>query len=62
MVTLHNMLTYSTICKTEQNSDRQIAAFITARFLGVLKGWWDHYLQPAQKLKILGTVKIENNQ
>ncbi|KAG5570730.1 hypothetical protein H5410_060496 [Solanum commersonii] len=38
--TVHRMLVYSTICKTNNNSDKTIADMITAGFTGQLKGRW----------------------
>ncbi|KAG5580726.1 hypothetical protein H5410_051353 [Solanum commersonii] len=37
--TVHRMLMYNTICKTNKNSDKTIADMITAGFSGQLKGW-----------------------
>lgn len=37
---------YSTICRTTDYLDMQIAEFITVGFSSQIKGWWDHYLTP----------------
>ncbi|KAG5632672.1 hypothetical protein H5410_004389 [Solanum commersonii] len=42
--TFHQMLMYSTIYKTNKNSDKTIADMLTAGFTGQLKRWWDNYL------------------
>ncbi|KAH0652525.1 hypothetical protein KY289_030203 [Solanum tuberosum] len=60
--TVHRMLMYSTICKTNKNSDKTIADMITARFTGKLKGWWDNYLNQDQRDKVLQAVKQEGEQ
>lgn len=46
LTTLHNMLMYSTICGTTDNSDRQIA---------------DHHITPIQIIKVLNSVNIDPN-
>ncbi|KAG5632038.1 hypothetical protein H5410_003755 [Solanum commersonii] len=51
--TVHRMLMYSTICKTNKNSDKTIADMITADFTGQLKGWWDNYLNQEQRDRVL---------
>ncbi|CAL5212221.1 unnamed protein product [Lathyrus oleraceus] len=56
--TIHRMIMYSTVCKQHGNSDSSIASFITAGFVGQLRGWWDHYLTESQKLEILNHKKI----
>ncbi|KAG5573220.1 hypothetical protein H5410_062986 [Solanum commersonii] len=60
--TVHRMLMYSTICKTNKNSDRTIADMITAGFTGQLKGWWDNYLNQTQRDTVLMAVKQEGDQ
>ncbi|KAG5609780.1 hypothetical protein H5410_021061 [Solanum commersonii] len=60
--TVHRMLMYSTICKTNKNSDKTIADMITAGFIGQLKGWWDNYLNQEQRDKVLQAVKLEGEQ
>ncbi|KAG5579249.1 hypothetical protein H5410_049876 [Solanum commersonii] len=60
--TVHRMLMYSTICKTNKNSDKTIADMITAGFTGQLKGWWDNYLNQTQRDTILMAVKQEGDQ
>ena len=40
---IHRMLMYSTICKTNGNTDKNVAKMIVAGFTGQLKGWWDNY-------------------
>ncbi|KAG5569936.1 hypothetical protein H5410_059702 [Solanum commersonii] len=60
--TVHRMLMYSTICKTNKNSDRTIADMITAGFTGQLKGWWDNYLNQTQRDTILMAVKQEGDR
>jgi hypothetical protein len=52
------MLMYSTICKQHGNSDSNIAAFITTGFVGQLRGWWDFYLNDAQRKEILSHRKL----
>ncbi|KAG5619582.1 hypothetical protein H5410_004800 [Solanum commersonii] len=47
------MLMYSTICKTNKNSDKTIVDMKTAGFTGQLKGWWDNYLNHDQRDKVL---------
>ncbi|KAG5573152.1 hypothetical protein H5410_062918 [Solanum commersonii] len=56
------MLMYSTICKTNKNSDKTIADMITAGFTGQLKGWWDNYLNQTQRDTVLMAVKQEGDQ
>jgi hypothetical protein len=51
------MIMYSTVCKQKGNSDSSIASFITTGFIGQLRGWWDHYLQEAQR-KVLTHKKL----
>lgn len=58
----HRILMYSTVGRHNGNTDKNIAAFLTCRFTGTLKGWWDNYLTSEQKNKILNAVKLENNQ
>ncbi|KAG5595777.1 hypothetical protein H5410_037009, partial [Solanum commersonii] len=60
--TVHRMLMYSTICKTNKNSDKTIADMITAGFTGQLKGWWDNYLNQEQRDRVLLAVKQEGDQ
>ncbi|KAG5630149.1 hypothetical protein H5410_001866 [Solanum commersonii] len=60
--TVHRMLMYSTICKTNKNSDKTITDMITAGFIGQLKGWWDNYLSQDQRDKVLLLVKQEGEQ
>ncbi|KAG5619545.1 hypothetical protein H5410_004763 [Solanum commersonii] len=60
--TVHRMLMYSTICKTNKNSDKTIADMIKSSFIGQLKGWWDNYLNQEQRDKILQAVKQEGEQ
>ncbi|KAG5574008.1 hypothetical protein H5410_063774 [Solanum commersonii] len=60
--TVHRMLMYSTICKTNKNSDKSIADMITAGFTGQLKGWWDNYLNQTQRDIVLLAVKQEGDQ
>ncbi|KAG5589384.1 hypothetical protein H5410_039898 [Solanum commersonii] len=60
--TVHRMLMYSTICKTNKNSDKTIADMITTGFTGQLKGWWDNYLNQAQRDIVLMAVKQEGDQ
>ncbi|KAG5599574.1 hypothetical protein H5410_030944, partial [Solanum commersonii] len=55
--TVHRMLMYSTICKTNKNSDKTIADMITAGFTGQLRGWWDNYLNQEQRDRVLLAVK-----
>ncbi|KAG5577385.1 hypothetical protein H5410_057519 [Solanum commersonii] len=57
--TVHRMLMYSTICKTNKNSDKTIVDMITVGFTVQLKGWWDNYLNQDQRDKILQAVKLE---
>ncbi|CAK8565192.1 unnamed protein product [Lathyrus sativus] len=49
---------YSTVCKQNRNSDRDIATFISTGFVGQLRGWWDHYLTDSQKKDILVSKKM----
>ncbi|KAG5579689.1 hypothetical protein H5410_050316 [Solanum commersonii] len=56
------MLMYSTIYKTNKNSDKIIADMITTGFTGQLKGWWDNYLNQDQRDKVLMAVKQEGEQ
>ncbi|KAG5585430.1 hypothetical protein H5410_045864 [Solanum commersonii] len=56
------MLMYSTICKTNKNSDKTIADMIIAGFTGQLKGWWDNYLNQEQRDKVLLAIKQEGEQ
>jgi len=60
--TVHRMLMYSTICKTNKNSDKTIVDMITTGFTGQLKGWWDNYLNQDQRDKVLMAVKQEGEQ
>ncbi|KAG5619157.1 hypothetical protein H5410_018981 [Solanum commersonii] len=46
----------------DKNSDKIIVNMITAEFTGQLKGWWDNYLNPEQRDKILQAVKQEGVQ
>ena len=39
------------------NSDFHVVGVLVIRFLGLLKGWWDHYLSPTDKEYILNTKK-----
>ncbi|KAG5632679.1 hypothetical protein H5410_004396 [Solanum commersonii] len=55
--TIYRMLMYSTICKTNKNSDKTIADMIIAGFTGQLKGWWDNYLNQEQRDKVILAVK-----
>ena len=57
---IHRMLMYSTICKQNGNTDKNVAKMIVAGFTGQLKGWWDNYLSPEGKNEIFNTVKQEN--
>lgn len=52
---------YFTICRITDNSNRQIAEFITAGFSSQLKGWWDHHLTPVEKFEVLGATKVDPN-
>ncbi|KAG5591036.1 hypothetical protein H5410_041550 [Solanum commersonii] len=61
-ITVHRMLMYNTICKANKNSNKIIADMITTDFTGHLKGWWDNYLNPEQRDKILQAVKQEGEQ
>jgi len=58
---LHRMIMYATVCKQNNNSDKDIANFITCDFTGILKGWWDHCITSEQKLEIFNAIKIRNN-
>ncbi|KAG5587048.1 hypothetical protein H5410_047482 [Solanum commersonii] len=60
--TVHRMLMYSTICKTNKNSDKTIADMISAGFTGQLKGWWDNYLNQTQRDTVLMAVKQKGDQ
>ncbi|MCI19968.1 hypothetical protein A2U01_0041128 [Trifolium medium] len=57
---VQRMLMYSTVCKQHGNTDHGITPFITAGFIGQLRGWWDHYLNADQRNEILTHVKTEN--
>ncbi|MCI12471.1 hypothetical protein A2U01_0033576, partial [Trifolium medium] len=54
------MLMYSTVCKQHGNEDHGIAPFITAGFIGQLKGWWDNYLSSKQRDEILTHKKVKS--
>ncbi|MCI29175.1 hypothetical protein A2U01_0050384, partial [Trifolium medium] len=49
---------YSSVCKQQGNTDHGIATFITAGFIGQIKGWWDFYLTEEQRNEILTHKKI----
>lgn len=49
---------YSTVCKANKDSDKQITEFITAGFTGQLKCWRDNIMTSSQRLEILNFVKI----
>ena len=59
---IHRMMMYSTICKSNGNTDKDIAKMIIAGFTGQLKGWWDNYLSQNNKDNILSAIKEENSQ
>ncbi|KAG5581150.1 hypothetical protein H5410_051777 [Solanum commersonii] len=53
--TVHRMLMYNTICKTNKtnkNTNKTIADMITIGFTSQLKGWWDNYLNQEQRDKV----------
>ena len=52
---------YATVCKQNNNSDKDIANFITCDFTGILKCWWDHCITLEQNLKIFNVIKTKNN-
>ncbi|KAG5570706.1 hypothetical protein H5410_060472 [Solanum commersonii] len=56
----NRILMYSTICKANKHSKKDIAKMIIARFTCRLKGWWDNYLSESQRMAILNAVKDEN--
>ena len=47
------------------NNDQSIVNIIIAGFTGQLKGWWDNYVSPEDKARVLSSkkiiVKTENN-
>lgn len=53
---------YSIVCIHNCNTDKNIAAFLTCGFTGILKGWWDNYLTFEQKNEILNVVELKSNQ
>ncbi|KAG5601414.1 hypothetical protein H5410_032784 [Solanum commersonii] len=53
---------YSTIYKTNKNSDKTIADMITAGFTSQLKGWWDNNPNQEQRDKVLLAVEQEGDQ
>ncbi|MCH91872.1 hypothetical protein A2U01_0012803 [Trifolium medium] len=55
---VHRMLMYSTVCKQQGNTDSGIASFIVTGFIGQLRGWWDYYLNEAQRNEILTHKKL----
>ena len=57
---VHRIMMYSTVAKSNGNSDKAVAKMIIAGFTGQLKGWWDNYLTKNEHNTILNTVKIEN--
>lgn len=59
-IVLHKMVIYATICEADNNSDKQVAEFITACFTGQLKYWWDNILNCSQRFEILNVVKSVN--
>ena len=59
---IHRMMMYSTICKNNGNTDKDITKMIIAGFTGQLKGWWDNYLSQNDKNNILNAVKEEDNR
>ena len=59
---MHQIMMYSTACQTNENSKKDITLMIICGFMGALNGWWDNYLTPAQRSKILTAVKHEINE
>lgn len=59
---LHFMTMYATACKSNNNSDPNIAKAITQGFAGQLKGWWDFYMTDEAKSHIFNAVKIETQE
>lgn len=51
---------YSTICKTKENTDRQIVEFIYRRVFWLIKSWWDHYLTPKQRYEVINAIKLKH--
>ncbi|KAG5579998.1 hypothetical protein H5410_050625 [Solanum commersonii] len=43
-ILVHRKLTYATICKSVNNTDRTICKMIIVGFTGQLRGWWDNYM------------------
>src|SRR5262249_26429596 len=50
--------------RTQTNApDKAIVEILIVEFSGQLKGWWDYYITRAQKLEILNSVKMnEENE
>src|SRR5262249_49768317 len=61
---LHQMTMAANAYRTQTNTpDKAIAKILIAGFSGQLKGWWDYYITRAQKLEILNSVKMnEENE
>ncbi|XP_058003922.1 uncharacterized protein LOC131180593 [Hevea brasiliensis] len=43
-------------------TDQAIAELLIAGLSGQLKGWWDYYLTPQQRLEILKSVELDEDQ
>jgi len=44
-----------------KHSEEQIIKLIVAGFTGILKGWWDNYLNSENRMYITTCVKTEDN-
>ena len=62
MNTIHEMMIYATACKNRNNDDKKCALMIISGFTGILRGWWDNYLNESQKNEVLNAVKTEVDQ
>ena len=56
---LHEMTLLTNVYNNHEKLDHQIAHLIVTGFTGLLKCWWDHYLNNDDRNKILTIVKRE---
>ena len=54
-------MVYATAYKENNNDDKAVVTMIIFGFIVTLRGWWNNFLTPSQKLEILNSVKIETN-
>ncbi|KAG5631561.1 hypothetical protein H5410_003278 [Solanum commersonii] len=58
-ILVHRMLMYATICKSVNNTDRNICKMIIAGFTGKHRGWWENYTRTEAKAVVIN-IKATN--